>query len=163
MVSSVTPFKFLQLESIRLIHRLLLWRSGGLGEDFNCPLTNLCSPIIVNHMVNYFTSTLDLTFGALAHPIRRGILARLAQGAAPIKEIAHPFNISLPGILKHIGILEEAGLVATSKEGRVKTCQLNAAPIQEAAEWLAFYEQFWNQQFDALADYLEVTHDPATP
>lgn len=114
--------------------------------------------IIVNQMVYY--STLDLTFGALSHPIRRGILSRLAQGTASAKELAHPFNISLQGILKHIHILEQAGLVSTSKVGRVKTCQLNAAPMQDAAEWLAFYEQFWNQQFDALADFLEKTHDP---
>ena len=114
-------------------------------------------------MVNYFAPTLDLTFNALSHPIRRGILTQLARGAASIKDLARPFNISLPAILKHIGILEKAGLVTTSKEGRVKTCQLNAAPMQEAVEWLAFYEQFWNQQFDSLATFLEETNDPTTP
>jgi DNA-binding transcriptional ArsR family regulator len=110
-------------------------------------------------MTNYSAPTLDLTFRALSHPTRRGILSRLARGGAPIKELAQPFNIALPTMLKHVGILEEAELVTTSKEGRVKTCVLNAAPMQDAAEWLAFYEQFWNKQFDALADYLEETNE----
>jgi DNA-binding transcriptional ArsR family regulator len=117
--------------------------------------------IIVNYMVNYFEPTLDSIFSALSHHIRRGILTQLTQGAAPIKELARPFNVSLPAMLKHIGVLEKAGLVTTSKVGRVKTCYLNAAPMEEAAEWLAFYEQFWNQQFDALANYLEENHDTA--
>jgi DNA-binding transcriptional ArsR family regulator len=109
-------------------------------------------------MVNYYTTAIDRTFSALANPVRRDILARLAQGAASIKELPRPFRMSLPGMLKHIRILEEAGLVQTRKKGRVKTCRLNAAPMLEAAEWLTFYNQYWTSRLDELKEYLEDPH-----
>jgi DNA-binding transcriptional ArsR family regulator len=108
-------------------------------------------------MVNYSAAPLDLTFSALSHPIRREIINQLTRGSASIKKLATPFDISLPGFLKHIKILEDAGLVTTTKNGRVRYCQLNAGPMQDAAEWLAVYEQFWNLQLDALDEYLEET------
>jgi DNA-binding transcriptional ArsR family regulator len=105
-------------------------------------------------MDNY-SAALDATFGALAHPIRREILTRLAYGEAAVTELATPFNISLPAMLKHIGILEKVGLLVSKKEGRVHICRLNAAPMQEAAEWLAFYQKYWNRKLDALGEFLE--------
>ena len=105
-------------------------------------------------MVNYSPS-LDETFGALAHPVRREILTRLARGEAAVTELAAPFRLSLPAMLKHIRILERVGLLASKKMGRVHLCRLTAGPLQDAAEWLAFYEQYWTLQLDALGEFLE--------
>lgn len=105
-------------------------------------------------MVNYSYSSLDRTFAALADPTRRAILARLARGEASVTELAEPFNISLPAISKHLRVLEKAGLLAREREGRVHHCRLVAEPMKDAAEWIAFYQRFWEGQFDALADYL---------
>ena len=112
-------------------------------------------------MVKYHS--LDATFGALSHPIRRAILARLARGEAAVTELAAPFHISLPALLKHLRILAQVGLITSKKQGRVHTCRLNAAPMQQAAEWLAFYEAFWNNRLDALGEYLEGTNDSGQP
>ena len=109
-------------------------------------------------MVNNGTA-LDGTFRALAHPVRRTILAQLARGEAPVTMLAAPFKVSLPMMLKHIHVLENVGLVTSQKSGRVHTCRLNAAPMQEAAEWLAFYEKYWNRKLDDLGDFLETTRD----
>jgi DNA-binding transcriptional ArsR family regulator len=127
------------------------------------PLTGIKIPNIVNHMVNYSTGTLDLVFGALAHPIRRRILEDLSRGAATIKELAAPFQISLPGLMKHVGVLETAGLVKTNKHGRIRTCQLDAGPMLSAAEWLAYYEAFWNNQMDSLEAFLEQENEQQNP
>jgi DNA-binding transcriptional ArsR family regulator len=105
-------------------------------------------------MVNYNPSTLDRTFGALADPTRRAILARLAQGEARVTELAEPFRISLPAISKHLRILEDAGLLARTIDGRVHHCRVEAAPMREAAQWIERYRDFWEPRLDALADYL---------
>jgi DNA-binding transcriptional ArsR family regulator len=105
-------------------------------------------------MVNYSYNSLDKTFAALADPTRRAILARLARGEASVTELAEPFNISLPAVSKHLRVLEKAGLLAREREGRVHRCRLVVAPMKDAAEWIAFYQRFWEGQFDALADYL---------
>jgi DNA-binding transcriptional ArsR family regulator len=106
-------------------------------------------------MVNYSTASLDSTFAALADPTRRAILARLAQGEATVTELAAPFQVSLPAISKHLRVLEQAGLLAREKEGRMHRCRLVAQPMQHAATWLTNYQQFWAGQFDSLANYLE--------
>ncbi len=106
-------------------------------------------------MVKYYTHNLDITFMALADATRRAMLSRLAESDCIVTELAEPFNISLPAISKHLRILENAGLVARIKEGRVQRCQLVAQPMKEAAEWIAHYRQFWEQQFDALDKYLQ--------
>jgi DNA-binding transcriptional ArsR family regulator len=105
-------------------------------------------------MVNYPYPSLDRTFAALADPTRRAILARLARGEASVTELAEPFKISLPAISKHLRVLEKAGLLAREKEGRVHRCRLMVKPMKEAAEWMAFYQGFWEEKFGALADYL---------
>ena len=110
-------------------------------------------------MVNYKTLPLDKTFAALSDPTRRAILSRLAQGTATVGELAEPFEISLPAISKHLTVLENAGLLVRQKEGRIQHCYLNAEPLKEAAAWITLYEQFWEGQLDALADFIEKSQE----
>ena len=106
-------------------------------------------------MVNYSARQLDLSFGALAHPIRRGILARLSTGEATVAELAKPFKVSAPAITKHMRILEEAGLLSRKKEGRTHHCRLEQQRMKEAQEWIEAHRRFWNEKFDALERYLK--------
>jgi DNA-binding transcriptional ArsR family regulator len=108
-------------------------------------------------MVNYSIAALDATFGALADPTRRAILARLAQGEAMITELAEPFRISLPAISKHLRVLESAGLLERQIDGRIHRCRLAAQPMKNAAAWIEQYRTFWELQFEALAKYLETS------
>jgi len=93
-------------------------------------------------MVKY-SPQLDSTFGALADPTRRAILATLLVGQASVTELAKPHRMSLPAVMKHIHVLEEAGLVSQEKTGRVRRCRLAAEPLKEAEQWIAPYRQFW--------------------
>jgi len=97
---------------------------------------------------------LSATFAALADPTRRAILARLAQGAASVIELAEPFAMSLPAISKHLKVLERAGLIARGREAQWRPCQLEAGPLKDAADWLERYRRFWEQSFDHLEKYL---------
>jgi DNA-binding transcriptional ArsR family regulator len=108
-------------------------------------------------MVNYSSGLLDATFGALADPTRRAILARLARGEAMVTELAEPFAMSLPAISKHLRVLESAGLLQREIDGRVHRCRLAVEPMKDAAGWIEQYRAFWETQFDALAKYLEMT------
>jgi len=110
-------------------------------------------------MVNEKNPALDLVFAALSDGTRRGVLTQLDAGAASVTELAQPHRMSLPGFMKHLAVLEAAGLIARSKEGRVVRCELDAAPLQDAARWLCRYERFWNGQLDALAGYLSQQKD----
>jgi DNA-binding transcriptional ArsR family regulator len=119
---------------------------------------------IVNHMVNHSgaAASLDATFGALADPTRRAILARLAETpGASVSELAAPFDVSLPAISRHLRVLEDAGLLARRREGRVHHCRVLAEPMRSASEWISRYEKFWEGRLDALARYLEETADDA--
>jgi DNA-binding transcriptional ArsR family regulator len=98
---------------------------------------------------------LDLTFGALADQTRRAILARLAEGEATVGELAGPFAMSRPAVSKHLRVLERAGMVRRTSDGRVSRCELDASPMQEAAEWVDRYRMFWESQLDSLSRYLE--------
>ncbi len=99
---------------------------------------------------------LDLTFGALADSTRRAILARLARdGVSTVGELAQPFDMSRPAISKHLRVLERAGLVRRARDGRVSRCGLDAGPMREAAEWVERYREFWEQQLDSLARFIE--------
>jgi DNA-binding transcriptional ArsR family regulator len=98
---------------------------------------------------------LDRTFGALADGTRRAILARLARSEATVGELASPFRVSRPAISKHLRVLERAGLVRRSREGRVSRCALDAAALREAAEWVDRYREFWTGRLDELARYIE--------
>ncbi len=108
-------------------------------------------------MVKRKTASLDLdaVFAALAHPIRRAILEQLAGGDARVGELAEPHRVSLPAISKHLRVLEDAGLVRVSPEGRVRRCQLDAAPLSAAFGWLTRYRVLWEDRFDRLARHLE--------
>jgi DNA-binding transcriptional ArsR family regulator len=98
---------------------------------------------------------LSVTFSALADPTRRAILARLASGATSVTELAGPFAMSLPGVSKHLKVLEHAGLVRRGREAQWRPCQLEAGPLKDAADWLEHYRRFWEQSFDRLGDYLD--------
>jgi DNA-binding transcriptional ArsR family regulator len=100
------------------------------------------------------TERLNVTFAALADPTRREILARLATGEATVTELAKPFAMSLPAISKHLKVLERAGLIIRSRAGKWRPCRLRPAPLEDAAEWLEDYRQFWEGSFDRLADHL---------
>jgi DNA-binding transcriptional ArsR family regulator len=106
-------------------------------------------------MVNYGAAGLDATFSALGDPTRRAILARLSQGESSIVELAKPFDFSLPAILKHVRVLEDAGLLARQKNGRVNRCRLRTKPMRDAAAWMEEYRQFWERKIGALANFLE--------
>ena len=109
-------------------------------------------------MVKYYTA-LDSTFGALADPTRRAILASLMLGQASVTELAKPHRMSLPAVMKHIRVLEEAGLVSQEKTGRVRNCRLAAEPLKNAEEWISRYRRFWEGAFDSLERFLSQPED----
>jgi DNA-binding transcriptional ArsR family regulator len=98
---------------------------------------------------------LDRTFGALADPTRRAILARLAKGEASVSELAEPFEMSLPAVSKHLKVLERAGLVSRGRERQWRPARLRATPIKEVAEWTDRYRRFWDERYDRLDAYLD--------
>jgi len=100
------------------------------------------------------TDPLTLTFAALADPTRRAMLERLAKGPATVKELAEPFQISLPAISKHLKVLEHAGLIERGREAQWRPARLQAAPLKDAFQWLETYRQNWEESFDRLEVYL---------
>ena len=97
---------------------------------------------------------LDRTFAALSDSTRRAILARLAEGEATVNEVAEPFAISLPAISKHLKVLEHAGLITRGRNAQWRPCRLEAARLEDAADWLERYRQFWEGSLDRLDDHL---------
>ncbi|MGH6884097.1 MAG: ArsR/SmtB family transcription factor [Hypericibacter sp.] len=97
---------------------------------------------------------LSATFAALADPTRRAILARLALGESSVSELAEPFEISLPAVSRHLKVLERAGLIARSREAQWRPCRIEAAPLQEVADWVDRYRRFWEARLDRLDAYL---------
>lgn len=106
--------------------------------------------MLLNHMVEFQTSHLDAVFHALSDPTRRAILHRLTAGEHSVSDLATPFQMSLAGASKHIKVLESAGLVRRRIEGRTHLCQLEAAKLAEAQQWLSTYEKFWTVRLDDL-------------
>jgi len=98
---------------------------------------------------------LSITFAALADPTRRAILARLSRGEASVTELAKPFDLSLPGISKHLKVLQRAGLITQSRNAQWRPCRLDAAPLKEASDWVADYRRFWDESFQRLDDVLQ--------
>lgn len=98
---------------------------------------------------------LSLTFSALADPTRRAILARLSSGPASVSELASPFNMSLPAVSKHLKVLEKAQLIARGREAQWRPCEIKAAPLKEATDWMEQYRRFWEARFDRLEAYLK--------
>ena len=105
-------------------------------------------------------ANLDLVFRALGDRTRRDLLARLAEGPAMVTELARPFDMSLPAVGKHLRVLEKAGLIDRTIDGRAHRCSLNAAPMKHAGAWLALYRQFWDETIDALIEYVENDDTP---
>ena len=97
---------------------------------------------------------LDELFAALANPVRRAILARLADGEANVNDLAAPFELSLPAISKHIKVLEHAGLVTRSRRAQFRPCAINPARLAEVASWTEQYRHIWDDRFDRMADYV---------
>jgi DNA-binding transcriptional ArsR family regulator len=107
-------------------------------------------------MVYYSTQKLDRTFAALADPTRRALLAKLSRtDGLSVSQLAEPFSMSLPAVMKHLDVLSDAGLVTRNKAGRVVSCKLRAEPMRDANEWLNRYQKFWNDRLDQLAAFLE--------
>src|SRR5262245_14410547 len=105
-------------------------------------------------MVKYSDDDLDAVFAALADPTRRSVLNTLAGGSVAVSELAAPHGMSLPGFMKHLRVLEDAGLIERTKEGRVVSCELDAQPLKAASVWMSRYEKFWTEKLDSLARYL---------
>ena len=106
------------------------------------------------------TDQLSMTFAALADPTRRAILARLAQGEATVNELAEPFALSLPTVSKHLKVLQHAGLISQGRSAQWRPCRLEAAPLQDVANWAEGYRRFWDENFDRLDEYLQELQAP---
>lgn len=115
-------------------------------------------------MVKYQDETLDRTFAALSDPTRRALLARLGgKDSLSVSELAAPFSISLPAIMKHLDVLTDAGLIVREKTGRTVSCRLTAQPMEQAMNWLNRYAQFWSDNLDRLAAFVEDDPWPTQP
>src|SRR5215813_2908361 len=107
-------------------------------------------------MVKYQDETLGRTFAALSDSTRRALLARLVEEESlSVSELAQPFSMSLPAIMKHLDVLSDAGLIAREKTGRTVTCRLTAQPMEQAMNWLTRYARFWSENLDRLAAFVE--------
>src|SRR6476661_2071624 len=110
---------------------------------------------ILNRMVQYQASPLDASFAALSDATRRGVLEQLGRADASITDLAEKFHMTLTGMKKHVGVLEQAGLAATEKIGRVRTCKLGPRRLAEETAWIETYRQLWASRFDALDRIVE--------
>lgn len=113
-------------------------------------------------MVKYDASTIDRTFAALADPTRRSLLARLKdEPGLSISELAQPLALKLPGLMKHLDVLSDAGLITRTKTGRKVAVRLSPAPMREAMAWLETYESLWSVSLDRLVALVEKEEDPS--
>jgi DNA-binding transcriptional ArsR family regulator len=107
-------------------------------------------------MVKFYDNQLERTFAALSDPTRRAMLAQLSSGeSVTVSELAKPFSMSLPAVLKHLDVLSDAGLIQRSKTGRVVACTFTPEPMEDAMNWLNRYLRFWSEQLDRLAAFVE--------
>ena len=106
-------------------------------------------------MVQYFRTGVDASFAALSDATRRGVLERLGRADASITDLAEKFHMTLTGMKKHVGVLEQAGLVTTEKVGRVRTCRLGLRRLEEEAAWIESHRQLWDARFDELDKVVE--------
>lgn len=102
---------------------------------------------------------LDAAFSALAHPVRRAMLARLAEGQATVNDLAAPFAMSLPAVSKHIRVLEQAGLITRGRDAQFRPCALNAAPLEAVSRWTDQYRHIWDDRFDRMSLILKAMKD----
>ncbi|HUQ10519.1 MAG TPA: metalloregulator ArsR/SmtB family transcription factor, partial [Steroidobacteraceae bacterium] len=110
---------------------------------------------ILNHMVHYTNTRLDASFAALSDVTRRGVLEQLGRAEASITDLADRFSMTLTGMKKHVGVLEQAGLITTEKIGRVRTCRLGVRRLEEAASWIDRFHEVWDARFEALDEVVE--------
>jgi DNA-binding transcriptional ArsR family regulator len=108
-----------------------------------------------NSMAKERRVDLDAIFAALSHPIRRSMIERLSEGECTVGDLAAPHDVSLPAVSKHLRVLEDAGLLEQTPDGRVRRCNLNAAPLSAAFGWIVQYRLFWENALDALARHVE--------
>lgn len=101
------------------------------------------------------TDALSATFAALADPTRRAILARLAEGECSVTELARPFDMSLPGVSKHLRVLERAGLITQGREAQWRPCRIEAGPLKQVSDWTQGYRHIWERRLDQLENYLQ--------
>lgn len=119
-------------------------------------MRSAAASLIVNRMVHLSrTAQLDAAFAALADATRRGVLEQLGRADASITDLAARFDMTLTGMKKHVGVLEDAGLVATAKVGRVRTCRLGPRQLEEVTAWIDRYRQMWSARFDELDQVIE--------
>src|ERR1700709_2143906 len=111
--------------------------------------------VILNQMVQYAQTRFDASFAALSDATRRGVLEQLGRADASITDLAGKVHMTLTGIKKHVGVLEQAGLVTTQKVGRVRTCKLGLRRLEQEAAWIESYRQLWAARFDALDNVIE--------
>src|SRR6476660_7320272 len=110
---------------------------------------------MMNHMVQYSSPRLNDSFAALSDATRRGVLEQLGRGDASITDLAEKFHMTLTGMKKHVGVLEQAGLVATEKVGRVRTCKLGPQKLDEETAWLESHRRLWDARFAELDEVVE--------
>jgi DNA-binding transcriptional ArsR family regulator len=110
---------------------------------------------MLSHMVQYHSARLDASFAALSDATRRGVLEQLGRADASITDLAERFRMTLTGIKKHVGVLEQAGLVITEKVGRVRTCKLGPRRLEEETAWIERHHQLWDSRFDQLDKVVE--------
>jgi DNA-binding transcriptional ArsR family regulator len=110
---------------------------------------------ILNHMAQYSSARLDASFAALSDATRRGVLQQLGRAEASITDLADKFHMTLTGMKKHVGVLEQAGLVTTEKVGRVRTCKLGPSRLEAETAWLEGYRHLWASRFDELDTIVE--------
>ncbi len=133
----------------------LVWIGLAVALTRNRPCTAPDGALTLNRMVQFQTARFDASFAALSDATRRGVLEQLGRSDASITELAEKFHMTLTGMKKHVGVLEQAGLVATEKIGRVRTCRLGQRKLEEEAAWIERYRQLWSDRFDALDNVVE--------
>ena len=106
-------------------------------------------------MANYNSARLDHVFVALGDPTRRAIVRRLGSGSASVTELAAPFAMALPSLMKHLGVLERSGLIRSRKQGRIRTCELEPAALKTAEAWIVEQRALWESRSDRLVAYVE--------
>ena len=111
--------------------------------------------LTIKEMLKSRLVDLDVVLAALAHPIRRAIVERLAQGECTVKELAEPHDVSLPAISQHLRVLEDAGILRRTPDGRVRRCALRTEPLSAAFSWFLQYRMFWEDQLDAIQELVE--------
>ena len=138
------------------------WAACRFGNKRQQAAQRALSPLLVadpgyilNHMVQYMGTVLDASFAALSDATRRGVLEQLGRADASITDLAEKFHMTLTGMKKHVGVLEQAGLVTTEKVGRVRTCKLGLRGLEEEAAWIERYRQRWAARFDELDKLVE--------